>query len=59
MRQALTRFTVPTLVGVALGASVLALSTKALAIAVAVAAFAAMAASSVFPYYILVATIPV
>ncbi|MCC2643467.1 MAG: putative rane protein of ExoQ family, involved in exopolysaccharide production [Nitrospira sp.] len=52
-------FTVPTLVGAALGAAVLALSTKALAIVIAGAAFVTMTASIVFPYYILVATIPV
>jgi O-antigen ligase len=49
----------PTLAGAALGASVLALSTKALAIVVAGGAFAAMASAVAFPYYILVATIPV
>ncbi len=49
----------PSLAGAVLGASVLALSTKALAIVVAGTALAAMASSAVFPYYILVATIPV
>lgn len=49
----------PSLAGAALGASVLALSTKALAIVIAGTALAAMASSAVFPYYILVATIPV
>ena len=49
----------PSLAGAVLGASVLALSTKALAIVIAGTALAAMASSAVFPYYILVATIPV
>jgi O-antigen ligase len=59
MRQRLTTFTVPVFTGTALGAAVLALSTKALAIVIAGAAFATMTASVIFPYYILVATIPV
>lgn len=49
----------PTFIGAVLGASVLALSTKALAILIAGTAFGTMAASVAFPYYILVATIPV
>ncbi|HMU30128.1 MAG TPA: O-antigen ligase family protein [Nitrospira sp.] len=52
-------YTIPTLLGATLGASVLALSTKALAIVIACSAFLSMTASAVFPYYILVATIPV
>lgn len=59
MKSAQTTFTAPTLVGAALGASVLALSTKALAMVIAGTAFATMASSAIFPYYILVATIPV
>lgn len=59
MRPALTTIAMPTLIGAALGASVLALSTKALAILIAGTAFGTMAASVAFPYYILVATIPV
>ncbi len=59
MKSAQMTGAAPTLVGAALGASVLALSTKALAIVIAGMAFATMAASVVFPYYILVATIPV
>lgn len=52
-------YTIPTLLGATLGASVLALSTKALAIVIAGSAFLSMTTSAVFPYYILVATIPV
>ncbi len=59
MKPVETTYTVPTLVGATLGASVLALSTKALAIVIAGSAFLGMTASAVFPYYILVATIPV
>ncbi len=59
MKSTQTTFAAPTFLGVALGASVLALSTKALAIVIAGTAFVAMAASAFFPYYILVATIPV
>lgn len=59
MKSTQTTFVATTLVGAALGASVLALSTKALAIVIAGTAFASMASSVVFPYYILVATIPV
>lgn len=59
MKSAQLTNAAPILVGAALGASVLALSTKALAIVVAGSAVATMAASVVFPYYILVATIPV
>ncbi|MEK7763121.1 MAG: O-antigen ligase family protein [Nitrospirota bacterium] len=51
--------TVPSLVGAALGGSVLALSTKALVVMAAGAAVAAMVASSMVAYYLLVATIPV
>ncbi|MEX5218538.1 MAG: O-antigen ligase family protein [Nitrospira sp.] len=53
------RWTVPGVMGAGLGAMVLALSTKALGIVIAAIAFAAMTASSVVTYYVLVATIPV
>ncbi|HNV24747.1 MAG: O-antigen ligase family protein [Nitrospira sp.] len=59
MRPAFGTVAAPTLIGAALGASVLALSTKALAILIAGTAFGTMATSVAFPYYILVATIPV
>lgn len=59
MKSIQTTFAAPTFVGAALGASVLALSTKALAIVIAGMAFATMASAAAFPYYILVATIPV
>jgi O-Antigen ligase len=59
MKPARAVFTLPTLVGAALGGAVLALSAKTLVVIAAGAAFAAMAASSVIAYYFLVTTIPV
>ncbi len=59
MKLGATTYTVPTLVGATLGASVLALSTKALALVIAGSACVGMMASAAFPYFILVATIPV
>ncbi|HRC43268.1 MAG TPA: hypothetical protein PLT27_04385, partial [Nitrospira sp.] len=59
MRPAFGTVAAPTLIGAALGASVLALSTKALAILIAGTAFGTMATSVAFPFYILVATVPV
>lgn len=59
MRQPGATYIVPALIGASLGASVLALSAKALAILIAGGALVSMTASAAFPYYILVATIPV
>lgn len=59
MKRAGSTYIIPALIGGSLGASVLALSAKALAIVIAGSAFLSMTASAVFPYYILVSTIPV
>lgn len=59
MKRAGASYIIPTLIGGSLGASVLALSAKALALVIAGSAFLGMTASAVFPYYILVSTIPV
>jgi O-Antigen ligase len=59
MRPAIPTTAASTLLGTALGASVLALSTKALVVVIAGMVGAALAASSVATYYALVVTIPV
>lgn len=59
MRPTSSPFNLPTAVGAALGASVLALSAKALVILVGIGVLIAMATSSVFAYYILITTLPV
>jgi O-antigen ligase len=58
MKPTLTSFGVPVFVGAALGASVLALSVKALVIIAGIAVLMAMATSSVITYFILVTTLP-
>jgi len=59
MKPVFTSFSVPAFLGAALGASVLALSVKALVILAGIAVLIAMATSSVFAYFILVTTMPV
>ena len=59
MTRAVTIRMMPALIGVTLGTSVLAFSTKALVLLVAAIIGMALAASSVAAYYALVATIPV